>query len=739
MRHSTILHFAALSLACCLPFCGGCRNKTSTPVTYTGPLPLPASALEDHLGEAPTAFLRHQSGSPIHWQSWNPDILETADQTRRLIMVLVGSSLYPSSNSVLATLSDSPKIVSTINENYLPVLVDADATREMAIFAAELCTEIQKPVGFPFLLWLSPDGNPVAWTPVAATDPESVRGIFDQSSNMVASMWLESHDYVRDNSIRDAELRVKRLARTRREDLSAIDPVERIDSAARRLGELYDPLSRSIDGTGGLPPSGVFTLLARSATSPALPAPLRRTCQSAVADSVDNLVHSSMIDPLDGGIYLARRGIGWNLPVFSRDTTTQCRMSIALVACWHATGNPDFLAASTAALDFAEAGLGTGEGRVINSAILAQDDEPLMLWKIEELERRLDPEEYRALAMASELRGLGNVPFAADPSRRYFRLNVLGNRNTAAEIAPKLGLSEAQTSDTLKRAYRKLLKIRSQRLADKLIIEPAPYARHHARLASANAVAFAATGDPARRQRAVEHLQTLRDDYFDAAGGLKQFPKTSDPVLGGGRGIDYALTAQACLDVHAVTLDNSWLKWAEQLLDLSSERFVIKTRMREFDDAGKVIDIPLGDAVMVFGESTCGVFHSVIERLSAFSYSAPTPLVDAIAGEMDTTGPSPVIHTDLLLGTLARHLKPVALLGSEFGGSSPDALADAIRAGGPRRCTMVPDNATPPDSKKAPAGQALISIGQADPAPLGDPKALAEWLRAHLAPPIPAK
>jgi len=736
MRPFTIHHIAALGLACALPFFAGCRGKTETAAPKnTGPKPLPAAALEAQLENAPTAFLRRHAKSPILWQKWNPAILETANQSNRLIMVLIGSSLYPTSDAALSTLENSPQIVSIINGNYVPVLVDADACREMALFAAELSTEIQKPVGFPFLLWLSPDGNPVAWTPVAASDPEAVRDIFEQSSNMVASMWLESPDYVRQNSARDAKLRNKRLARTQRKDLVVPEPLKQIKDAAQELCALYDSLSRNIDGTGGLPPAGVYELLARSATSPAMPKNQRRTCQTVVSESAGNLIHSSMVDPLDGGIYLARRGSGWNLPVFSRDTTTQCRMTTALVECWRATGNQDFLETATGALDFAESGLGTGDGRVIHSVILASKDESLMLWKTEELERLLEPKEYQALKLACELRGLGNVPFAADPKRRYFRLNVLGNRHTPAEIAPKLGLLPGQAADLLNNTYRKLRKIRNQRLTDHIIVENAAFARHQARLASANAAVFAATGNPALRQRAVARLRTLRKDYFDPENGLRQFPKTTDPVLGPGRGIDYALTIQACLDVHAITLDESWLDWAKKLLDLASERFVLNTRMREFDPASKVIDIPLGDAVMIFGESTCGVFHSAVERLTAFGYSAPVPLTDAIAGEMDTTSPSPIIHTDQLSGTLTRHLEPVVLLSPKFGGAWPDALAEPIRAGGPRRCTLVPNDSTPPDVPKAPASQALVSVASAKPAPLTSPQALAEWLRSHLVAP----
>lgn len=732
MRNPTT-SITMLLASCLLLGPAACRREPA-PEAHAGPLPLPETARANQLSGAPTSFLRRHASAPIHWQNWDAGLTKTAADSHRLILVFLGSTLYPASDAALAALHGSRRIVTTINDNYLPTLVDVDACRELGIFASVLAAEIRRPVAFPFLLWLSPEGCPVAWTPVTNADPEEVIDLFDQSSSMVASMWRESPEYVTRNSRRDADLRQLRLTRKPPEE-DIPGPAQQVQTAITRLRDLYDPLSGGIDGTGGLPPAGVYELLALAAASPALPADQRRECRTILATGAGKLVRSSMIDPLDGGIFLARRGPDWNLPMFTRDTTTQCRMSLALFECWRTTGEPGFLTAARQALAFAENGLGTGDGRVVHGAVLPDGTETAMLWTTEELERRLEPEELRVLSAVSELRGLGNVPLEADPRRLYFRLNVLAVRHTPAELAPTLGRPAAELEATLQSALRKLRQLRDQRLTDALVVETAPYARHHARLASANAAMFGATGDDAHRQRAIAALQLLRTDYFDPATGLRQLPKASSPTLAAGRALDYALTAQACLDVHAITLDAAFIHWAEQLVDLVADHFVKDEQLRESDAAGSVIDVPLANAMMVFEESTAGVLRSVLARLSAYTPSAPPALASALRRELPRPDVTPIVHTDALTGDLLRHLAPLVQLGAEFGGGTPAAVDPAILASGPRRCSFVPATAGFLTAADLAPAQARLTVGSADPLTFNSPAELAAWLRQNLAVP----
>ena len=732
MRPLPCLLSAAITCAGLLALVPGCHRVEEEPTVF-GPLPLPADRQSNQLADAPTDFLRRQANSPIRWQNWTPGITEAADESKRLIFVFVGSSLYPASQAALDTLAGSPRITGIINERFLPVIADVDTARELSLAAHLLASEIRRPISFPFLLWLSPEGNPVAWTPISDSDPEAVIDLFDQSSNMVDSMWAEAPAYVIENSARDAELRRTRMLRPDPE--TTTDPGTAVRSAARRVCDLFDPSSGHIDGTGGLPPAGVYDLLALVGSSPAVDDDLRADCREVLRTSGLKLVHSSMFDPLDGGIYLARRGVDWNLPVFTRDTTTQLRMATALVEMSRCTGDQTFLDAARATLRFAEAGLGTAEGRLIHSISVPPEHEPSMLWTREDLEHHLDPAELQSLVRLMDITGLGNVPFDSDPVRRFFRLNVLGMRHPPGETAESLGITTAELQSQLESAARKLLKARNQRIEGRQSTESTCFARHLARAASVNAAMFAATGDAAFRDRALAHLGRLRNDYYDETAGLRQLARTAEASQQAARTHDYALTAAACLDLHSITLDSSWIRWAESLVEEVNDKMLADDRLLECAPAHAAITLQVTDSTMVFDDSSAGLLHAVITRLSAFLPSPPPGLATALRRAIGDFDKRPIVHTDALTGEFTRRLAPVVHIAPGFGGDDPAAaLTTAIRITGPRRLTIVPVAAGFPSPAGLPDRGALLSLDGRPPLTFSTPAELTSWLQDHFQP-----
>ena len=83
-----------------------------------------------------------------------------------MLLVYVSSTQQMEATNVFDAILRDPQTVREINDQFVPVLVDGDANREMGILAAMLCSEIKKPVSFPFMMWLTAEGNPVAWLPL---------------------------------------------------------------------------------------------------------------------------------------------------------------------------------------------------------------------------------------------------------------------------------------------------------------------------------------------------------------------------------------------------------------------------------------------------------------------------------------------------------------------------------------------------------------------------------------------
>ena len=247
-----------------------------------------------------------------------------------------------------------PGLVAQINDNYVPILVDADAARELALLAADLAVEIKVAVQLPMFVWLTPQANPVAWIPVTATTPGAVRDLFDKSHSLLMRTWVGDPEYVEKNSIADNSARRERISRRRNEDQASKEPATDVLKAIRQLTSLYDPVSRSFDEAGGLFPSGAIDLLASVVINASVPKDLRTRSLVTLKELLKDVLPSAMFDPLDGGLFSSRRSGTWAFPVFDREGSGQARAITALFRAYQATQDPLVLERALGVLAYAE-------------------------------------------------------------------------------------------------------------------------------------------------------------------------------------------------------------------------------------------------------------------------------------------------------------------------------------------------------------------------------------------------
>ena len=174
--------------------------------------------------------------------------------------------------------------------------------------------------------------------------------------------------------------------------------------------------------------------------------------------------------------------------------------------------------------------------------------------------------------------------------------------------------------------------------------------------------------------------------------------------VGTARAFVYALALQSVLDVAAITSDEQWLVWAEDLATTAAELFTHDEFLKECPDDAKIIDLPVTDLVMLFDDSTAGLVSMAECRLAEIG----RPLVadfSRLATPMPTYAlDRPVLHTDLLLATVARHYKVTALYGE---GLPPEMKLAVERL--PLR--VVQRRPAKPD-EQVPAGSVKLLIGE---------------------------
>ncbi len=700
----------------------GCRR--GTPIDEEVPEKPAVIAPElnsNNVGMLPSAVYRSQAQSPIHWQPWTKESLEHAQAANRLVFGVIAMPQHPGFQSVLASLAADPALVSAINENYVPVLIDADASREMGLLTGDLCSEIKRGLQMPLFVWMSPEGNPVAWIPMTTAETASLSELFNQSHSMVTRMWADDSEYVMKNSALDNANRRARIASRKNTKVMSNHPGDDTVRALRQLTSLYDPDSRSFDEAGGLFPAGAINLLATAAVHPGLPADLRTRCMDTTRELLVDLLPSAMFDPLEGGVFASRRGNSWALPIFYRECGGQARSSVALFNAYRATGEKKALDKALGLIAFVEKNFATPEG-LFAVGLTQETDSAAWLWSVEEVEKELTPEEAAWWIKAARMKGLGNLPSEVDPRREFFRANSLGISKSVAELAAEQGQPIEVFAPKYEIVRKKLLKARNHRLGE-MPRDLSPHAGVTLRMVSAYASAFGATGDDVYREKAVALLKKARE-AFSVGPKLRLFAEDTPKSIGEGRAFLYGLALQAALDVAVITSDKSHLVWAEDLATTAAEQFTDAEFLKECPDDAKIIDLPITDLIMLFDDSTAGLISFAECRL----VEQGRPLVRSFS-ELATPLPTysvdrPILHTDLLQATLARYFRVTVVAGADL---SP-AMKRAAELLPMRMIQRRPSNA----DDQIPAGSVKIIFGSGESRTISSPEGLQEALLLSL-------
>ena len=610
------------------------------------------------LSSYPGALYQSQASSPIHWQPWTKETIDRAKEANRLLFCVIGMPQVWSCQKVLNSLSANRSLVSMINDNYVPVLIDGDASREIGLLAPDLCMQIQRPVQFPLFLWMTHQCDPVAWIPVQATD--DLGNVFSNSNEMVMQMWSDSMDYVLKNSAVDNAARREIFKQRKLAKVSSDAPDRDAIRSIRQLASLYDPLSRSLDEAGGLFPSSTLEVFATVAARPGIPEDLRLKSADVAKSLIDDLLPSAMFDPLGGGICISRKRGSWALPNFSFDCSSQARAAVALFEAYRTTGDKRALDRGLDAISFVEKEYSTADG-LFAIGLASPVDQEKWLWTVEEVESALGAEDAAWWIDATGMKGLGNIPSEDDPGRLHFRKNTIGMKATLEEIAARQSMTLEQFRPRYEAAKAKLLAVREARIG-RLPQDETAHAGATWRMVSAYVSAFSVTGDEAYRDKAVALLKRGRE-AFAVGPRLRMFTTETAESIGAGRAFLYALCLQAVLDVAAVTLDESLYIWSDDLATTLAELFIGEGFLKECPDSAALMDLPITNLAMIFDDSTCGLISMSESRLANLG----RPLVAKLS-ELATPFPlyaveRPVMHTDLILAIISRHFKVSVLVG----------------------------------------------------------------------------
>jgi len=688
----------------------GCKENNAT----SGPPPATPVLMSNNVGDHPSPLLRAVADSPIGWKQLTPTTINFARESEKILLVMACSSMFSADVEVLKKIDKADFLVQEIRANFVPVFVDVDSCREFGIIASILSQEIGKSITFPFLMWMTPDGNPVASLPLRAGGTDQVVQTMRNCQNVSLSISSDSLDYIKNNSRLDALGRRERL----KPKVPATEmPIERGDALLDSLHNLhsyYEKDSLSIANTGIQLPITYLDFMRIAAQCPALPENERRLSRDILINYLGMMMDSAAIDFLDGGFYFCRKDKSWAWTQPDRNAITQADMVCLLSEAYNLTENETFRSAALRTMEFLEENFSLDDGSYYTFSSSVNVSDELRLLTMEDLKASLDTDEFALIKEYCAISQLGNLPFESDPRKEMFRRNSLTCRKPLAAVAKACSITELRAEELLATARLKLLKKRQVAMPIQPK-EPTPDARATARAVSAAAAIYRMTGKERWKDMAVRSMQALRRT-FHSSDTPTFYPASAFPSTTDARAGTVTQMTKAALDLHQISGDASWLEYAATLSKHIEATHLVDGFVEDTPvSARTIINVPCLDRSMLFDVSTTGILRQNLIRMEQFGLPRNELLYTATQRQIGALKTMPVLHTDYLISVIYEDF-PVDLRLSALGKTE---FMEAYRRSSPGLLRIDP----------AVAPTNAVALPKGDDQPIENPSKLLQLLR----------
>ncbi len=303
-------------------------------------LPLAAFAADKSpLADAPSAFVRDQATSSVHWQPWTDAVLAQAKQQTKPVYVFVGAPLSELTRATINQTFTSEKTVAWLNESFFCIFVDADVKPAVAAYALHFIASVKQLKGSPIHLWLTPDTlQPYDGANYLPPSEEWGKAGFLKAARSALDTW--KNEPARAHAQAEEAISMMKLPPL---DLKAkIDLTAKLEAATKAWVAAVDVKNGGFGTAPKRPePELIRFLLTRD-----------QAAKDAAINAARALVKGALRDPVDGGFYRRCIDDEWKEPYFQKTLADQARIALALFEAAAAAKDNKLRAAGIGALDF---------------------------------------------------------------------------------------------------------------------------------------------------------------------------------------------------------------------------------------------------------------------------------------------------------------------------------------------------------------------------------------------------
>ncbi len=505
----------------------------------------------NRLISATSSYLRQHAHNPVDWYPWGEEAISRAQRENKPIFLSIGYASCHWCHVMEKECFANEEVAKIINERFISIKVDREERPDLDEIYMNAVQLLTGSGGWPLNVFLTPQLVPFfggTYFP-----PVDQRGMIGFPKVLIAvSEYYRAHQQeVEQGGIRIKETLQKMMELAPKEE--EIDPGI-IDKAEKILVSHFDPENGGFGQAPKFPnPPILFFLLRRRKLVPAW---------QMVEITLQKMAEGGIHDHLGGGFHRYAVDDQWLIPHFEKMLYDNALLARVYLEAYQATSKRIFLQVAEGIFDYILREMRDEQGGFYSSQDADSEGEEgkFYLWTKKEVLSLLGEEPGTIFSAYYGVRTEGNFKEGQ---------NILYAAQAKEKISKEYGLTKAELENILAAGRKTLLIGREKRIKpakDKKIITA-----WNGLMISAFILGFEIT------QKSL-YLQVAKE----AASFLKRHLRKNNRLLrvwakeqgqGAGFADDYAFFIQALLDLYEATLEEDYLKEADDLNQEMNERF----------------------------------------------------------------------------------------------------------------------------------------------------------------------
>jgi len=272
----------------------------------------PSAASASHqnrLAHETSPYLLQHQNNPVDWWAWGPDALAEAKRSKRPILLSVGYAACHWCHVMAHESFEDDATARVMNELFVNIKVDREERPDIDQIYMAALHHLGEHGGWPLTMFLTPDGEPIWGGTYFPKTSRYGKPAFVDVLREISRLFRDEPGKIEQNR---AAL-MEQLAATTSANLGTTIGLAALDSAARQLGGIIDPVSGGTRGAPKFPQAALFELLWRGGL---------RTGEAryfaAVELTLDHICEGGIYDHLGGGFSRYSVDERWLVPHFEK-------------------------------------------------------------------------------------------------------------------------------------------------------------------------------------------------------------------------------------------------------------------------------------------------------------------------------------------------------------------------------------------------------------------------------------